>query len=147
VAPVTETPATTPAATPVFPAGRYGRRREQRRHRPWLVALAVAVVLAAGVMIAYSEWQKYGDPAYDAQVISYTDITDIGIVVHFRVNVPENGGATCAVRARNRAGATVGSAEVPVSGVPGGGPVTVDHRLVTTERPFIGEVLRCRANS
>jgi hypothetical protein len=144
---VTETPATTPVETPVFPPGRYGRRREQRRRRPWLVGAALAVVLVAGVMIAYSEYRKYGDPAFDAQVISYTDITDTGIVVHFRVNVPENGTAACTLRARNRAGATVGSAEVPVSGVPGGEPVTVDHRLVTTERPFIGEVMRCRANS
>ncbi len=80
-------------------------------------------------------------------MISYTDITDTGIVVHFRVNVPEGGGASCAVRARNRAGVTVGSEEVAVSGAPGGDPVTVDHRLTTTERAFIGEVLRCRANS
>ncbi|GAB7040461.1 MULTISPECIES: DUF4307 domain-containing protein [Catenuloplanes] len=144
---MTETPATTPAAAPVFPAGRYGRRREQRRRRPWLVVAALAVVLVIGVMIAYSEYQKYGDPAYDAEVISYTDVTDTGIVVHFRVNVPADGSATCGVRARNRAGATVGSEEVRVNGARGGEPVTVDHRLTTTERPFIGEVLRCRANS
>ncbi|MDR7279277.1 DUF4307 domain-containing protein [Catenuloplanes atrovinosus] len=144
---MTETPATTPAAAPVFPAGRYGRRREQRRRRPWLIAAALAVVLLGGLMVAYVEWRKYGDPAYDAQVISYTDITDTGIVVHFRVNVPADGTAACTVRARNRAGTTVGSEEVRVTGTPGGEPVTVDHRLATTERAFIGEVLRCRAHS
>ena len=144
---MTETPATTPAAAPVFPAGRYGRRREQRRRRPWLLVSALAVVLLGGIMVAYVEYQKYGDPAYDAEVISYTDITDAGLVVHFRVNVPDGATAVCAVRARNRAGATVGAEEVRVNGVPGGDPIVVDHRLATSERAFIGEVLRCRANA
>src|SRR5687768_1250780 len=69
--PVTETHATAGTGAPVFPPGRYGRRREPRRRRPWLVALLVVVVVAAGAALSVRLYRQYGDPAYDAQVLSY----------------------------------------------------------------------------
>ncbi len=142
---MSETHATTPAGAPVFPPGRYGRRRERRRRRPWLTAVLVAAVVVAGVVIAYQQYRLYGDPAYDAQVIRYTGITDTQVVVDFRVNVPVGASAVCVLRARSYEGAEVGRAEVPVSAAPGARQITASYVLATTARPFIGEVVRCRS--
>lgn len=143
--PVTETRATTPQGSPVFPPGRYGRRRQPRRRRPALrVALLVLVVLA-GSLIALRMYRMYGDPLYDAQLIRYTGITDSQVVVDFRVNVPPGGAAVCAVRARDYAGAEVGRAQAPARAEPGARVAVARYVLATTARPFIGEVVRCRA--
>jgi hypothetical protein len=137
---VPETHATTPPAAPLFPPGRYGRRREPRRRRRAGVALALAAVLLAGFAVAVILYQRYGDPAYRAEVVGYTDITDSQVVLRFRVHLPPGAGAVCAVRARARDGSVVGRAEVPV---PAETP-EVTYRLATSARPFVGEVVRCR---
>jgi len=143
--PVTETHATTGTGAPVFPPGRYGRRREPRRRRPWLVALLVAVVVAIGAALSVRLYQQYGDPAYDAQVLSYTDITDSQVMIEFRVTVPAGGEAICVVRARSRDGAEVGKVEVRVDAPPGETRPVTRYLLATTARPINGEVVRCRA--
>lgn len=142
---MTETHATTGTGAPVFPPGRYGRRREPRRRRPWLVALLLAVVIAIGAVLALRLYRQYGDPTYDAQVVRYTDITDTQVLIEFRVTVPAGGDAICVVRARSRDGAEVGKAEVRVDAAPGETRPTIAYRLVTTARPINGEVIRCRA--
>ncbi|MEV1144150.1 DUF4307 domain-containing protein [Micromonospora sp. NPDC049799] len=141
---MTETHATTGTDAPVFPPGRYGRRRQPGRRRPLLVALlAVALVAALGV-VSLRLYQQYGDPTYRAEVITYTEITDEQVLVDFRVTVPEGGRAVCVLRARDRAGAQVGLEQVTVTASPGQRHVTTRHRLATSGRAFIGEVLRCR---
>jgi hypothetical protein len=95
-------------------------------------------------LVALRLYRMYGDPAYDAQVITYTDITDSQVVVVFRVTVPEGGSADCVVRARSRDGAVVGREDVRVDAAPGETRPTVTHRLATSARPMLGEVLRCR---
>ncbi|MGB2568330.1 DUF4307 domain-containing protein [Micromonospora citrea] len=141
---MTETHATIPPGAPVFPPGRYGRRREPGRRRPLLVGLLVAAVLAGLSLVAVQQYDRYGDPDYDAEVITYTDITDTGVQVAFRVTVPEGGAAVCLLRARSHDGAEVGREEVPVDAASGERHLTVRHRVATTARPFIGEVVRCR---
>ena len=141
---MTETHATTTPDVPVFPPGRYGRRREAGRRRPLLVALLALALVAALSVVAVRLYQQYGDPDYKAQVITYTGITDQQVLVDFRVTVPSGGSAVCLLRARGRDGAQVGLAEVTVTADPGRRHVTTQHRLATTSRPFIGEVLRCR---
>jgi hypothetical protein len=141
---VTETHATTSPGAPVFPPGRYGRRREPRRRRPVVVALLLVAAVAVCSLVALRLYRMYGDPAYDAQVITYTDITDAQVVVVFRVTVPEGGSADCVVRARSRDGAVVGREDVRVDAAPGETRPTVTHRLPTSARPMLGEVLRCR---
>lgn len=142
---MTETHATTGSGAPVFPPGRYGHRREPRRRRPWLVALLLVLVVAAGAVLALRLYRQYGDPTYDAQVVRYTDITDTQVVVEFRVTVPAGGEAICVVRARSRDGAEVGKVEVRVDAAPGETRPVTKYRLVTTARPINGEVVRCRA--
>jgi len=142
---MTETPATTTSTAPVFPPGRYGRRRAPRRRRPWLAALLALAAVVAGTAVTVRLYRLYGDPTYDPKVITYTGITDREIVVDFQVTVPAGGSAECLLRARSRNGAEVGRAEVTVHAEPGQNRIITSYRLATTERPFIGEVTRCRA--
>ncbi|MFE9688762.1 DUF4307 domain-containing protein [Micromonospora sp. NPDC005806] len=141
---MSETHATIAPGTPVFPPGRYGRRREPGRRRPLPLVLLAAVLLAAFGLVAAKLYTQYGDPEYRAEVITYTGITDSRVVVDFRVTVPAGGAATCLLRARSHDGAEVGHAEATVTARPGQRHVTARHAVPTTARPFIGEVLRCR---
>ncbi|MGC5052678.1 DUF4307 domain-containing protein [Micromonospora sp. DT48] len=141
---MSETHATLEPNAPVFPPGRYGRRRAPQRRRPVLVALLALVLVAGLTAVSFRLYRQYGDPAYDVQVISYGDITDNQVVVDFRVNLPDGGSAVCLLRARDHAGAEVAREEVPVTAAAGERHVTVRHRLATEARPFIGEVVRCR---
>ena len=108
-------------------------------------ALLLAVVLLAALgLVAAGSTASTAIPGYDAQVITYTEITDSQVVVDFRVTVPAGGSAACVLRARAADGAEVGREEVTVTARPGERQVDARHRLATTARPFIGEVLRCR---
>jgi hypothetical protein len=140
--PVTETNATTSTAAPVFPPGRYGRRRAPRRGRRWLVAVLAVVALVVGLAVAVRLHEQYGDGPYDTDLVRYTDVTDTQVVVQFRVSLPAGKAATCAVRARNRAGLEVGRAEVRVPPNRDPHPV-VTYRLATRERPVSGEIQGC----
>lgn len=141
---MTETHATTPPGAPVFPPGRYGRRRAARRRRPWLAGLLVVALAVLLGLVATRLYHQYGDPNYRAEVITYDQITDRQVVIDFRVTVPAGGSATCVLRARSRDGAEVGQEEVRVTAAPGDEHVETRHRLATTGRPLLGEVLRCR---
>lgn len=138
--PVTETRATTPA----FPPGRYGRRRSGRRRLLGPVVLA-ALILAASVLLAVRLYRQYGDPTYDTQLIRYTQITDTGVTVDFAVRIPAGGSATCVLRARSYDGGEVGRRTVTVTAVAGATRVVASEAVPTTSRPFIGEVVGCRA--
>jgi hypothetical protein len=139
---VTKTNAITPSAAPVFPPGRYGRRREPRRARRWIPAVIAVVAVVAGLALALRLHQQYGERAYDAELVRYTDVTDTQVVVHFRVSLPAGKSATCTVRARNRAGVEVGRAQVPVPPGPDRRPL-ITYRLATSERPVSGEIQGC----
>jgi hypothetical protein len=138
VPPVTETRAT----APVFPPGRYGRRRDGRRHIlvPALFAVALTAIL---VLVSVKLYRQYGDPTYDAQVIRYTGVTETQVTVDFFVTVPAGGSATCLLRARSYDGAEVGRRTVTVTAPDGERRATASEPVPTTARPFIGEVLRC----
>ncbi|MEU8260272.1 DUF4307 domain-containing protein [Micromonospora sp. NPDC048999] len=140
---MTETHATVAPGAPVFPPGRYGRRREPGRRRPVLRTLLALVLLAILGLVAAKLYRQYGDPEYRADVITYTDITDSRVVVDFRVTLPPGGSATCLLRARSYDGAEVGRAEVTVTAPAGERQVTARHEVPTTARPYVGEVLRC----
>jgi hypothetical protein len=142
---VTETHATAGPLAPIFPPGRYGRRRESRHPRSWVAALLVVALAVVLGLIVVRLYRQYGDPTYNAQVITYTDITDSQVVVKFEVQVPPGGSAICVLRARSRDGAEVGREEVRVTATQGQMNPVLSHRLATTARPLLGEVLSCRA--
>jgi hypothetical protein len=142
---VTETHATTPAGAPVFPPGRYGRRREPRRRRPWVLIALVAVVVIVGAAISVRLYRNYGDPTYQAEVVTWSNLSDTRVSVTFRVRVPDGGSAICLVRARSRDGEEVGSEQVRVTAAPGQRRPTVTHELAVSARAIVGEVPSCRA--
>lgn len=132
----------TRATTPVFPPGRYGRRRDGKRHVA-VPTLLAAVLITVLVLASVKLYRQYGDPTYDAQVIRYTGITDSRVTVDFQVTVPPGGSAICLLRARSYQGAEVGRRTVTVTATDGARQATGSEQIPTSARPFIGEVLRC----
>jgi hypothetical protein len=126
---------------PVFPPGRYGRRREPRPARRGRGALFTVAGALVGLVLAFALYQRYGSPDYRPQVVHF-QLADDHATVRFEVHKSNDRPAVCHVRARNRAGAEVGSADVPV---PAGNPVTVTYTLTTSEPPVSAEVPACRA--
>jgi hypothetical protein len=127
-------------ATAKYPPGRYGRRREPRPRRTWLVALVATVAAAAGLLVAVKLFQQYGPQEYEPQVQRFYAISDDGITVDFVVRKDAAKEATCRVRARSASGEEVGLAEVDV---PDGEWVVATYRLATSDRPVTVEVPGC----
>jgi hypothetical protein len=134
----------TRATTPIFPAGRYGRRRDGRRRLFAPIAFAVVVALLAG-LLAVRLYRRYGDPDYDAQIVGWSDVTDSRITIEFTVLVPPGGAAKCGLRARSYEGAEVGQATVRVEAEDGQRTIRARETVSTTARAAVGEVVRCAA--
>ena len=141
---MTETPATTPLARPVFPPGRYGRRREPKRTPRWVGATIAAVLAGLTVLIGVTLFKAYGERDYSASVTAFEDITDTQVVVTFTIRLPAGGTAKCVVRARDRTGVEAGREEITVKAGPAPDKTVISHRLVTRTRPITGEVQGCR---
>lgn len=129
----------TPGA-PVFPPGRYGRRREPRPVRRWLPAVLVAVALVAAFTLVGRLYGRYGNPPYQPQV-TVEQISDSSVAVRLTVTKRDTGPAVCRIQAKDRSGAEVGYAEVPVGT---GGTVSLRYPLATTARADAVEALGCR---
>src|SRR5690349_16096402 len=97
----------TRTTAPVFPPGRYGRRRSGRR-RLVLPILVLVVVLAASLVLSLKLYQRFGQTDYDAQIVGWSEPTDKEMVIEFRVRVPAGGAASCVLRARDYDGFEVG---------------------------------------
>lgn len=133
----------TRATAPVFPPGRYGRRRAPRRVPRWLPVLLVGGVLLVGLLVAVRLYQQYGDPMYRVTGTTVSNVTDAGLTIDFTVAVPAGGSAVCMLRARAYSGEDVGKAEVTVTAPAGQRQAAGSHRLLTSKRAFHGEVIRC----
>lgn len=139
-----ETHTTTPVQPIVFPAGRYGRRRDNRGTPRWKVAIAAVAAGALATTMGFSLYQAYGQGDYRASVTSFTEVTDNQVVVTFLVRLPESGVARCVVRARDKTGAETGREEILVKAGPDPSQTLASHRLPTRSRPVTGEVQGCR---
>ncbi|WP_433828493.1 DUF4307 domain-containing protein [Actinoplanes sp. CA-015351] len=134
----------THATAPVFPAGRYGRRREGSRRR-WLPIL-VTVLFGIGVVaLSLQYYNKFGEGDYDPQIIGWNDPTPTELVIQFRVLLPDDGSASCMLRARDYDGFEVGRRTVVVQAPPGGGSAEVSESVPTTAQASVGDVMGCRA--
>jgi hypothetical protein len=131
----------TRATTPVFPPGRYGRRRDRRR--PTALIIFGALVLAASVLIAVRFYDRYGNPDYDPQIVGWTDVTPASMTIEFTVRVPAGGAARCLLRARSYDGAEVGRRTVTVTAPAGSTTAEGKEPVPTTARASHGDVLRC----
>jgi Domain of unknown function (DUF4307) len=134
-------PKSTYPTPPVFPPGRYGRRREPNTRRQWLTAVAVILVVAAGAAVAVKLYRQYGGPQFTATVTGLTRDSDTLVTVRFQVHNPGRGAAVCTVNALTYDGSVLGSGQAPV---PAGTDVTVSYRLSTKSRPDLVDVPSCR---
>jgi hypothetical protein len=134
----------TRATAPVFPPGRYGRRRDGRRRLLLPATLAVLVGIAA-VFLVVRLYSQYGDPNYDAQIVGWSDVTDQRMTIRFTVRVPAGGSATCGLRARDYAAAEVGRRTVTVTAKDSATHIDASEVVTTTARAAVGEVVRCAA--
>jgi len=134
----------TRATAPVFPPGRYGRRRDGRRR--WLVPALLAVLVGfAAVFLVVRLYGQYGDPDYDAQIVGWSDVTDKQMTIRFTVRVPAGASATCGLLARDYAAAEVGRRTVTVTAKDSATTIEASEVVTTTARAVAGEVVRCTA--
>ncbi|MFI7598664.1 DUF4307 domain-containing protein [Actinoplanes sp. NPDC049681] len=105
------------------------------------------MVAVAAVALAVRLYHQYGDPAYDAQIVRWTGVTQTQITVDFTVRIPPGGVATCNLRARDYDGNVVGTRTVTVRAADGKPTIEVSEVVPTTAKAFVGEVLGCRAQS
>ncbi len=130
-------------SAPVFPPGRYGRRRDPRRNRRrWLPIAALALLVLGALALGSRLYGRYGNPPYQASVTGIAQVTDTSVTVDFTVRKRDGGPAVCRVQAKDRSGAEVGYAEVPVGT---GATVKVRYPLSTRARPYAVDVLGCHA--
>ena len=133
----------TDAAAPVFPPGRYGRRRAPGRRTMTRTRLTVLLIVGGllGLVVAFVLNRKYGVSDYEPQVVGFR-ITGQQVAMRFEVHKPSGKPAVCHVRSRDRSGAEVGAADV---GVPAGKDVTVTYTLAANGVPVSAEVTACHA--
>jgi Domain of unknown function (DUF4307) len=130
----------TPETGPVFPPGRYGRRREPVRRR-WALPVVLSVVIAVMALLAVKLYGQYGSSQYSPTVLSLANVTKTSVTVQFRVQKP-SAGAICTVDAEAQDGTLLGTSDVPI---PVGTDVTVTYTVTTTDRPYVAEVPSCHA--
>jgi hypothetical protein len=133
----------THTTTPVFPPGRYGRRRETGRKRVLPIA-ALVVVIALSLVVTYQLYQRYGQTNYQPQIIGWEEPSGTELRIKFSVRVPAGGAAKCLLRARDYEGNQVGTRTVVVRAEPGQSSIEAQEPVTTTERASVGDVLSCQ---
>ncbi len=133
----------TRATTPVYPPGRYGRRRAAKRLPVAGIVVAVLVV-AACVLLSVRLYDRYGQTDYQAQIVGW-DPSDQQTVVKFTVRVPAGGAASCVLRARDFNGNEVGRRTVVVRAEGADTGIDAEEAVPTTARASVGEVLGCQS--
>jgi hypothetical protein len=127
-----------------FPPGRYGHRRDGRRHL-LVPAVVLTLVLVGCVFLAVRLYRQYGDPTYDSQIVGWSDVTATQMRIKFTVTVPAGGSASCTIRARTYNGDEVGRRTVTVRAAAGATTIPADELVTTTAKAAAGDVLRCSA--
>ncbi|MDY7087510.1 MAG: DUF4307 domain-containing protein [Actinomycetota bacterium] len=133
----------TRTTTPVFPPGRYGRRRSGRR-RPVLPILVLVVVVAASLVLSVRLFQQFGQTDYDPQIVGWSEPSDTVMTIKFKVRVPAGGAAECILRARDYDGFEVGRRTVVVRATGDARSIDAEEDVPTTSRASVGDVLKCR---
>jgi hypothetical protein len=134
----------TRATTPVFPPGRYGRRRASGRRRSLPLLVAAVVFAVGGLAVGWAYYRKFGQTDYSPEIVGWNEPTDAEMVIKFRVRVPSGETAACVLRARDFQGYELGTRTVTVPAKPGGGEVEVTGSVPTTARGSVGDVMSCR---
>ena len=133
----------TRTTNPVFPPGRYGRRRSGRR-RSVLPIVVLVVVVVASLLLAVRLFQRFGQTDYEAQIVGWSEPSAAELVIEFKVRVPAGGATTCVLRARDYDGFEVGRRTVLVQAAAGQRTVDVRESVPTKSRASVGDVMGCR---
>ena len=124
------------------PPGRYDERSTSRTG----VAVLGAVVVLAGLAVAWFTFQRYGRPPAVADVTRYSVVSDELVQVTVRVRKDPAADVTCSVRARDLSGAEIVRERVAFGPAPGGERTTERTvELRTSRRAVTGEAGRCTA--
>jgi hypothetical protein len=99
----------------------------------------IALVVAAGLAVAWRLYQQYGT-GDEVTVQGISNVTDHQITIRFLVHEPDRAGATCRLQAQDYSHAEVGYAEIQVAA---GSDVTVSYTLSTSSRAYSADVLGC----
>jgi len=129
--------------TPVFPPGRYGRRRERPAARRWVVPALASLALAVALGLAVVAYRNQNS-GVQASVTGFS-IDPASVRVTFEVSRPADQAVRCLLRARDVRGAEVGRARVPIAAGPS--RVIVTYTLTTHGRANTGEVYGCSAQA
>lgn len=132
----------TPGDTPIDRrADRYGTT--PRPTRRWIPFALGAVVLAAGLGIAYVGFQKYGPEDIDAEQLGYTVVDDSTISVHLKVTRKDpQQPVVCFVRAMARDGSELGRREVLIE-PSGSGTIELTTTVRASDRPVSSSIYGC----
>jgi hypothetical protein len=114
------------------------------------------VVLLGGLAVSVKLYRQYGDAQYQVRVVSVSEFTERAVTIVFDVRLRPGDTAVCVLRARDRAGAQVGRAEVTVVatdasgsdvvhpiGPPPEGWARTRHVLETSAPAFVGDAVGC----
>ncbi|MET3427087.1 hypothetical protein BJ973_006299 [Actinoplanes tereljensis] len=134
----------THTTTPVFPPGRYGRRRDGRRKLAGPI-IALTLVVAFSVLISIKLYQRYGETDYQPQIVGWQVPSDAAMTIKFKVRVPAGGAAECALRARDYQGNEVGRRTVVVRAGTGETAIEAEETVTTTARGSVGDVPGCQS--
>jgi hypothetical protein len=137
--PVNETRATAPA----FPPGRYGRRRDGKRHLA-VPLIVLAIVIIGSLLLTVRLYRQYGETDYQAQIVGWTDVTATSMTIKFTVQVPDGASSVCTLRARDYGGNEVGRKDVTVTAAAGSTTITAAEKVPTTARGSVGDIIRCQ---
>ncbi|WP_246607319.1 DUF4307 domain-containing protein [Paractinoplanes toevensis] len=132
----------THTTTPVFPPGRYGRRRDGRRKLAGPI-IALALVVAVSVLISIKLYQRYGETDYQPQIVGWAEPSDTVMTIKFTVRVPAGGATECVLRARDYGGNEIGRRTVVVRAAAGETTIEAEEAVTTTERGSVGDVVGC----
>jgi len=135
----------TPGAAASAPADRRTDRygTTPRPSRRWIPIALGAVVLAAGLGVAYIGFQKYGPDDIDAEQLGYTVVDDATISVHLKVTRkdPEQP-VVCFVRAMARDGSELGRREVLIE-PSSSGTIELTTTVRASARPISSSIYGC----
>jgi len=133
----------TRATTPAFPPGRYGRRRDGKRHRA-LPLTVLALVIVASLLLTVRLYRQWGDPNYDAQIVSWDAVSATQLSMKFTVRVPAGGSTRCVLRGRDYGGNEVGRREVTLSASGEETTIAAVEVVPTTAKAAVADVVRCQ---
>jgi hypothetical protein len=128
------------------PSARYGRRRLSRRARAWIVVGLMALILAAGVVIAVIGYHRLGRSEVQGTLGGYQLLDDETLSVTITVTRADpSRPAVCIVRARSIDGTETGRREVLVTPSTQAS-VQVTMTLKSSRPPVAGDIYGCGLN-